>query len=276
MLVSWFRVAGLWLAQSLEKLRCDASGFFIVENEYFTTRANAPWVLVFQLSTICLILPLHCYFVFSIKIALSLGTNLQFLHCMKNLVPEDDQLKIMLAGTVEQCKMALHHLFADPALRTQVIAYIRKHGGTQEDGEDAMQEAVVIFDKNFRAGRFKGDGTLRGYFFGIVKWWWYSRNRSHKPMLDFNPDIYDAEVESHEDLLIADERINAIREALQEIGERCQQILTLWGQNVSMEKIAEAIGLRDRIAAKREAYRCRERFTNIIKSNPRLRAQVGL
>ena len=105
---------------------------------------------------------------------------------------------------------------------------------------------------------------------------WYSKQRSHNPTLELKPDMYDSGVESHEDLMITNERIAGVREALDTIGERCLRILTLWGQKEPMEKIAEAMDFKDSHAAKREAYRCRERIIRHIKSNPRLRDQVGL
>ncbi|MBK8557779.1 MAG: sigma-70 family RNA polymerase sigma factor [Lewinellaceae bacterium] len=195
---------------------------------------------------------------------------------MDEQISSDEELIKDLQGDVTARKAALRQLFTEPALRKQVIGYIRSHGGATEDGEDAMQEAILIFDKNIRANRFQGTSSLQGYFFGIVKWWWYSKQRSRVNHLEFQPEMYDAHEESHEDLLITEERKSAIRKALEQIGERCKTILTLWGQNESMEIIADVAGLRDRIAAKKEAYRCRERISAFIKSNPNLREQAGL
>jgi hypothetical protein len=60
----------------------------------------------------------------------------------------DDKFTIAgIQGTAAERDQALGQFFRQRrGLRGQVINYVASHGGTEQDGEDVFQDAVVLFD----------------------------------------------------------------------------------------------------------------------------------
>ncbi len=184
----------------------------------------------------------------------------------------DDVLLSMLNGTDDDQKKALEALYKDPSLRKKILAFVWQNGGSAEDGKEVLHETVIIFYKNIRNGKYRGEGTLRDYFYGIAKMYWFAAKRvATKVIKEAVEDTVNEKANNVFDHMILEEKKTALNLVIMQLGERCQKILTLWGYNESMEKIAEAMGFRDKNAAKKEAYRCRERVRKYIEEHPELK-----
>ncbi len=184
----------------------------------------------------------------------------------------DDVLLSMLNGTDDDQKRALEALYKDLSLRKKILSFVWQNGGSEEDGKEVLHETVIIFYKNIRNAKYRGEGTLRDYFYGIAKMYWFAAKRvATKVMKEAMEDIVNEKVNNVFDHMILEEKKTALNLVIMQLGERCQKILTLWGYNESMEKIAEVMGFRDKSAAKKEAYRCRERVRKYIEEHPELK-----
>lgn len=62
--------------------------------------------------------------------------------------------------------------------------------------------------------------------------------------------------------------------ALENIGQRCKKILTMFNNGYKMEQIAREMGFENADVAKREKYKCVERFKAFLLANPSLSAQL--
>ena len=178
------------------------------------------------------------------------------------------------AGGLER-KETLSIFFKQEKLWNTVIQQVIKLGGSTAEAEDVFQEAVIIFDRNIRAGKFKGNSNLETYFVGIAKWYWIAQRRKKGRETEWNPEIHDGQEDSHEHLVFEKDRKNLLNQALMQLGDRCKIILKLWAQNFSMKEIALQVDfikneLPDEIRAKKEAYRCRKRLSDYVKSQPQL------
>jgi RNA polymerase sigma factor (sigma-70 family) len=178
------------------------------------------------------------------------------------------------AGGLER-NQVLSTFFKQEKLWNTVIQQVIKLGGSTAEAEDVFQEAVIIFDRNIRAGKFKGQSNLETYFVGIAKWFWIAQRRKKGRETELNPEIHDSQEDSHEYLVFEKDRKNLLNQALMQLGDRCIIILKLWAQSFSMKEIALQVdftkdGQPDENRAKKEAYRCRKRLSAYVKSQPQL------
>ncbi|MBK6931948.1 MAG: sigma-70 family RNA polymerase sigma factor [Saprospirales bacterium] len=173
---------------------------------------------------------------------------------------------IQIGGSARE--EALKRIYLLPGLRETVIRHVLEHGGSRQDAQDIFQETLVLFDRNLREGRFEGKSALRTYFVAIAKWRWVTVRRQHGRYTNLAPAQYDAEVDSPEAETIRSEYRELFQEALGQIGERCRELLQLYQLEYSMEEIAQRMQYGNADVAKKEAYRCRMRFRELLENNP--------
>ena len=166
-----------------------------------------------------------------------------------------------------QREAALQVMYQKPGLRETVMKIVLEQGGTRDDALDIFQETLVLFDRNLREGRFEGRSTLATYFVGIAKWKWVEQRRRQGRMTELLPNHYDGVVESPETDILRAEHRGWLETALGKIGERCRELLRLYQLDYSMEEIAQTMHYANTDVAKKEAYRCRMRFRDVLEQS---------
>jgi RNA polymerase sigma factor (sigma-70 family) len=181
----------------------------------------------------------------------------------------DAELVKAICGTPSEREGALQYLFAEPTLRNMVVGYIMKQGGTADDGADVFQEVFILFDRNIRQGKFKGESALRTYFVAIAKWFWVSNKRKQKPTIEWDNQQHDGEVANIDAPLINEGHQIILREAMSHIKDKCNDLLVM-ASVATYEEIAEEKGYSSVDMVKKAVYRCREEFRAHIKKHPNL------
>ncbi len=176
------------------------------------------------------------------------------------------------AGTLRNS--ALQKVYEDEKLRKSVVHYIVENGGNTQDAEDVFQDTLILFDRQIREGKFKGESAWTTYFISIAKWRWVSLRRKYGRNIELKSYYYDKPVEGIEARVIENEKRVIIDEILSKIGERCKKILKLYKLSYSMEEIAEEMGLSSPELAKKNAYECRKKFKNFIENHPEYKAAL--
>lgn len=171
----------------------------------------------------------------------------------------DEAIIGLLLGNVSQRESLFKYLYEDSGWRNWLIHYVCNENGNVQAAEDVFQETVILFDRNIRENRFRGDSSLKTYFLSIGKQYWFNRQRGIKPQpLVEQPE--QPHQETPENLYLITERQNIINEILEQIGEHCKKVLSLYKLSLSNEEIARELGLSSPELAKKYAYRCREKF----------------
>lgn len=164
-----------------------------------------------------------------------------------------------------QREAALQAMYQKPGLRETVIRLVLEQNGNREDALDLFQETLILFDRNLREGRFEGRSKLATYFVGIAKWKWLSIRRQQGRTTELAPEHYDGVVESPESELLRAEHRGWLESVLARIGERCRELLRLYQLDYSMEEITKTMHYANADVAKKEAYRCRMRFRELLE-----------
>ncbi len=182
-----------------------------------------------------------------------------------------EELLRSLQGTEPERTLALRSIYADRVLRNKVESWVLNHGGSKEEAQEIFQDCLVIFDRNVRSKKYAGTGTWEGYFFGIARYCWLQRRRQHKPATtELLPLHLNETTKSFEIQFMEEERKAVLRKALENMGGRCNEILTLYKSGISYQEMAGQLGLSNADMAKKECYRCRLRFREYLLQRPEL------
>lgn len=166
-------------------------------------------------------------------------------------------------------KMALRCLFEDAVLRQKAIAYVRRHGGNRQDGEDVFQEAIIVFDRKLRQGAFRSEGSLEAYFMGIVRWHWFNeQQRPGKTAVFFSENTPEPPPDGDPELeYLLTERREQLKELLEQLADKCRNLLKLYQLDYTMDEIAQTMGFANGGVAKKEAFLCRKRFRVLLEKH---------
>ncbi len=88
---------------------------------------------------------------------------------------------VVLASNDEEetnLALALKSINDDHLLRQKIEKWLVNHGDTTTKAKVIMQEALSIIERNIREGKCKEKNTLKGYYFGMVRYIWLDRCRS--------------------------------------------------------------------------------------------------
>lgn len=186
----------------------------------------------------------------------------------KNINRTDESLLTAIQSGGQAREEALRYFYMLPGLKETVMRFVLDNGGSRPDAQDIFQEALVLFDRNLREGRFEGKSALTTYFVAIAKWRWVTIRRQQGRYQELSPAQYDGEVESPEVETMRAEHRDLLAEVMGHIGERCRELLRLYQLDYAMEEIAQKMGYSGADVAKKEAYRCRMRLREHLENHP--------
>jgi RNA polymerase sigma factor (sigma-70 family) len=124
-----------------------------------------------------------------------------------------------------------------------------------------LQESLVILWERIRAGSFEYKAHLSTFIYATVKNLWLQRLRKKKlfSSAEIDPEAHEDQSPSALEGLIATERVEMVRDALETIGEQCRKLLLLfYWEEQSMEEIAVHLGFANADTAKAKKYQCKK------------------
>ena len=148
-----------------------------------------------------------------------------------------------------------------------VFSYIRNHGGSTEDAEDLLQEALVVLWQKVNSGTFELKSKLSTYIMAVVKNMWmaehrkkYHQNRDEFPLQvsDSNPGTLDT--------LVENEQIQIVHQALKEISDLCRQLLSMfYFEEKPLDDLVQILGFANTNVAKSKKYQCKKALEKLVQ-----------
>lgn len=186
----------------------------------------------------------------------------------------DSELLEAIRKGGRSCDDAMEFLYREYV--DQVIAFITQRSGSQEEAKDVFQDAVISLLVSIRQGKFEGKSSLKTYLYAISKNLWYRRfNRSLRSD-DYKasnvPDDLD-EVTPDEVLMTSNQRRH-IGDVLDQLKDKCREVLILWAQKYSMKEIAEQLGYANDQVIRNKKNHCLNELKKLVKDNPQVRNLV--
>lgn len=194
---------------------------------------------------------------------------------MSQPVYSDEELLRMICGTDPERKAALRQVF----LNGHKIAKnsILKNGGQAFDADDAITEAIIVLDRQVRAGRFVPKASLKSYFVAICQRQWLSQKRPTQK-ISFTDETYafdGLDAQTPETLVLESEQKQLLQSLLssEEFGERCRETVRLYGLKYSHAQIAEVLQTTEGYA-KQMVFRCKNKLREILEKHPSFMQQL--
>jgi RNA polymerase sigma factor (sigma-70 family) len=152
-----------------------------------------------------------------------------------------------------------------------VFSYIKRNGGGDADGEDILQETIIVLWQNVCSGQFELSSKLSTYLMGIAKNKWMAEMRKRKKFSDneIPETIEDQSTSVLENIIRAEDRIH-IENALEVISPVCKQLLLLfYFEERNFTDIARIMEFANADVAKAKKYHCKKTLEDILKTNKR-------
>ena len=142
-----------------------------------------------------------------------------------------------------------------------MVNMIIKNNGSEEEAKDIFQEALIVFWKKAVSAELVLTSKISTYIYSICQNLW-RKELDRKSKLSFEEK--DQPVELNHD---TQERILIIRKCINDLGETCRKVLTLfYFEELSMDDIAEQMGFANADTAKTKKYKCKVELDKKVKS----------
>jgi len=164
--------------------------------------------------------------------------------------------------------IALKEAYQNQKLKLSVRKVISQMGAQSNDFTDIFQDAIIIFDRNVRRGKFKGDSAIITYITGIARWHWLGQQRKNRKTQSTDQiEKYDkAEIDKTEEMIIAQERKEQLRQVMKKLDEKCRDLLKMSMLGLTMKEMAAKKEIAEQ-SAKNAVHRCRQKLRNIINDS---------
>ncbi|MFK7948039.1 MAG: RNA polymerase sigma factor [Saprospiraceae bacterium] len=153
---------------------------------------------------------------------------------------------------------------------TSVIKLIRQNNGTEDDASDVFQEALIVIIKKVRREEIILTCKFKTYLLSVCRFIWLKKLRikdNHLGTLDSELGLISTI--DIEEMVIKRERHNFYLNKMKELGTECQKVLRMYTEGKSMLKIAETMGYKTQVYARKRKHKCKEKFLNLIKEDVR-------
>jgi RNA polymerase sigma factor (sigma-70 family) len=172
------------------------------------------------------------------------------------------------------CEQVMEYLYGRYV--NQILAFVRERNGTEEEAKDVYQDAIVNLLLAIQDGRFEGRSAVSTYLFAISKNLWYRRFRRQNLEGDYRATLTEADTdaETPELLLLEADRQAQLDSILDQLKEKCREVLSLWSQKYAMKEIAESLGYQNEQVVRNKKNLCLKELKNMLQQQPELRQKI--
>lgn len=180
-----------------------------------------------------------------------------------NIIPDETLLEMVRQG--KQSALIRLHKQCYEGVRNHIL----KNSGSEEDVDDIIQDALIVFWQKAIKPEFELNSKLSTFIFGIAKFLWMNKLRKSGRELVFET-LPEGGLPMWTEANSTNPDIKIVRACLDDIGETCKTLLGLfYFDGFPMDKIAEMMDLSNADTAKSKKYQCLKKLEAIIKSRYR-------
>jgi RNA polymerase sigma factor (sigma-70 family) len=156
--------------------------------------------------------------------------------------------------------------------------YVVQNGGSRDDAADTFQEAIIAFVQVVKAGRFRGESSIKTFLYALNRNIWLNelkkRNRAEKREV-----LYEKEKPVND---VSIDRVIEFRQAQKQLmqtldllGETCKKVLLLYYyENLSMREILANLDYDNEQVVRNKKYKCLKKLEELLAANSSLAAQL--
>lgn len=145
---------------------------------------------------------------------------------------------------------------------------IQKNSGSLDDAKDIFQESVLILYQNTGKDNFKLNSAICTYLYSIArnKWLQQMRNKGHSFPTDDHQEPIEDKPPFDDDEVMQKQRL--LIKYLNNLGDKCQNILKLYFEGIPGEKIANELNFSSYDYYRLAKNRCIENLKKMIHEDP--------
>ena len=186
-------------------------------------------------------------------------------------VKDVDLIRMIMQGGQEINKAIEVILFK---YSEKITSYLMKQNCSKEDAEDVLYEGLSIFIMNARSGKFKGESSINTYLVAICKRIWFKkfnkkmlhkkweRNESHELKTSYEENVISAELSHGLNIL------------MNNLKEKCKEVLQLWSLSYNLEEIKKKLGYTNAQVVANKKNLCLKELRKQLSDNPKLKELI--
>lgn len=185
---------------------------------------------------------------------------------------DKDVLKAIREGNDDK---ALRYLYSKVLPR--IRRYIMQNSGSEDDARDVFQDAVLIFYKHVKLGRFDENKEIAGFIFSVGRNLWINLAKKKNRVVELTDEANTLEEgENATEQLISQEREAYVMKMFSMLGETCKTLLiySIYDK-LSMKEIREKMGFSSENVAKTKHYKCKQRLIGLVKDDTSIKDMLG-
>jgi RNA polymerase sigma factor (sigma-70 family) len=139
---------------------------------------------------------------------------------------------------------------------------ILQRNGTEQDAIDIFQDGIIIFNRNLKNGKFRGESSIKTYLFSICKNLWLKEfeRQQRQSSIDHNL-IY-----TTADDIGYLKNVHVVTQLIDKLHEDCRKILVeYYYNNKSMSELKNMFNVNSVQAAKNKKWRCLGYLVKLFK-----------
>jgi RNA polymerase sigma factor (sigma-70 family) len=176
----------------------------------------------------------------------------------------DDQQ--LLDGILNANTQAIKKIY-DLALPS-VISWVKENNGSEADGRDVFQEALIALFRKVEKGDFTLTCTLKSFLRIMCRNLWLSRLRNKQNQMSPLDNVEKVDLdEDLESRLGQSEKEQLFFKHFDQLGDNCRKIMQWFFDKISLKEIAARLDTSENYVKKRK-FICKEKLIKAIQSDP--------
>ncbi|MFP4090728.1 MAG: RNA polymerase sigma factor [Cyclobacteriaceae bacterium] len=149
---------------------------------------------------------------------------------------------------------------------------VLQNSGSEADAEDVMQEVLIVFVEMVRKQKYEGRASVKSFLYTLTRNMWISELRK-KGSANRRHEVYESEKESFEadisEYLAHKEGQQIVERLFEELGKKCQQILTLfYYEEMPMKEVLQHTDFDNEQVLRNKKYKCLKSLIQRVHQSP--------
>ena len=159
----------------------------------------------------------------------------------------------------------------------QIKVFITKNKGTEEDARDIYQDALLVIFQKLIKEEIALSCSFNTYLYSVCRLLWLKqleRKRQNKTVTE-DAGIYIELDNSVLQMFDTNERYSIYQEHFKKLSFSCQKVLELFLAGIPLKEIANILGFKSEIYARKRKHMCKEKLVESIKTDPRYKTIIS-
>lgn len=170
-----------------------------------------------------------------------------------------------LRGIAENDYSVLQKIYQESL--PEVIKYVRRNSGTQEDAKDVFQEGILAIYNKVKTNDLELTTSFHNFLFMVCKRLWLKKIKKNSKIEVTSDDLSAFSIEDdYEEQNIKTQKWRLFNQKFQELAEECRKVLQMLFNGKSGKEIADAMNYSEEYA-KRKKYKCKKGLAELIKKD---------